>query len=139
MNPAEFMASFRGPIARAVPTVEAIYAAGHWLLEHERFADAAKVFRVMLRAAPTDERGWLALGACHEGIEQPRIALELYGAGTAISNASVRCHLARARVLRALGHDGEADDALDAAEVAAVARDEDELLELVEGEKGRAS
>jgi Flp pilus assembly protein TadD len=138
MDTAQFLASMRGQSAStvAVPTVEAIYATGHYLLEQERFADAAKVLRVMLHAAPSDERGWLALGECHERIDQPRIALELYGTGCAIAAPSVRCQLARARVLRALDRDAEADVAMEAAELAADQRQDEDLVALVEREKG---
>jgi hypothetical protein len=141
MDPAQFLASMRAPAAStgAVPTVEAIYATGHWLLDRERFADAAKVFRVMLHAAPRDERGWLALGQCHEHIGQPRIALELYGTGSVLAAPSARCQLARARALRALDHDDEADQAIEAAEHAATLRDDEELVALVACEKGARS
>ncbi|NVL83730.1 tetratricopeptide repeat protein, partial [Escherichia coli] len=61
-----------------IPSVEALYATGHWLLTAERFADAAIVFRMMAVAAPSDERAWLALGSCHEGIGQVAIAASLY-------------------------------------------------------------
>jgi Flp pilus assembly protein TadD len=62
-------------MAPLVPSVEALYAAGHWLLTTERFADASVVFRTMALAAPSDERAWLALGSCHEGIGQLEIAI----------------------------------------------------------------
>ncbi len=137
MNPAEFFASVRRVGAPSVPTVEAIYAAGHWLLEQERFADAAKVFRVMLHAAPRDERGWLALGECHERIDQPRIALELYGTGAALAEHPARCQLGRARVLRKLDREDEADVALDTATYAASEMGDDELVALVENERQR--
>jgi tetratricopeptide (TPR) repeat protein len=122
-------------------TIEAIYAAGHWLLSRERVADAAEVFRVMLKAAPRDERAWLGLGECHERISQLLIALELYGAGTVVAaNAgapSVRCFLARARILSKVGRDAEA--ALDAADAAAEQAGDDELLALARRERARLS
>ena len=140
MEAAQLMASLRVPVStKGVPTVEAIYAAGHWLLEEQRLADAAKVFRVMLHAAPHDERAWLALGECHERRDQLRIALELYGAGSALSAPSVRCQLARARVLRALDRDDEADQAFEAAAQAAFDRDDDELVALVARASGLSS
>jgi tetratricopeptide (TPR) repeat protein len=121
--------------------VEAIYAAGHWLLCHERIADAAEVFRVMLKAAPRDERAWLGLGECHERIAQPLIALELYGAGMVVAGApeapSVRCFLARARTLSKVGRDAEG--ALDAADAAAEKTGDDELIALVRRERARLS
>jgi tetratricopeptide (TPR) repeat protein len=142
MDSVQFLAELRGSegvpaYPPGVPTVEAIYAAGHWLLSRERFADAAKVFRVMLHAAPADERSWLALGECHERIGQHRIALELYGTGAVLAGAAVRCHLARARALRVLDRDDEADAAMEKAEQVAAERDDEELITLVLREKGR--
>ncbi len=57
---------------------EAFYAAGHWLYSQRRFEDAVTVFRAVIRLAPSDERGWLALGACHEALDRHDVALELY-------------------------------------------------------------
>jgi tetratricopeptide (TPR) repeat protein len=134
----------RGSLEGAQPndtTIEAIYAAGHWLLSRERVADAAEVFRVMLKAAPRDERAWLGLGECHERISQPLIALELYGAGTVVAVAvgapSVRCFLARARMLSKVGRDAEG--ALDAADAAAERAGDDELIALARRERARLS
>jgi hypothetical protein len=132
----------RGDAARPA-TIEAIYAVAHWLLSRERTADAAKVFRVMLRAAPRDERGWLGLGLCHERIDQLRIAAELYGAGSVIAggacSVSVRCLVARARVFASIGRDAEIDSILAVAERAAVAANDDDLVALVAGERARTS
>jgi hypothetical protein len=118
-----------------------MYATGVWLLAHERVQDAARIFRKLLLAAPSDERGWLGLGECHERIEQPRIAAELYGAGSVVAGAggarSVRCLLARARVLAGLGLD--ADRELEAAERWADVQGDDELSRLVAGERRRLS
>ena len=99
----------------AIPSsaIEALYATGHWLLEQSRFADAATVFQLMARAASNDERAWLALGACHEGIGQHGIAAELYTIGTVVAEPSARCKIARGRALRELGR---SDDALAAFE-----------------------
>jgi hypothetical protein len=122
-------------------TIEAIYAAGHWLLSRDRVAEAAEVFRVMLKAAPRDERAWLGLGECHERISQPLIALELYGAGTIVAVTagaqSVRCFLARARILSKVGRD--ADGALDAADAAADQAGDEELTALACRERARLS
>jgi len=141
MDTVQFLAELRGNDVPAYPLgmskVEALYAAGHWLLSQERFVDAAKIFRMMLRLAPSDERSWLALGTCHERIGQHRIALELYGTGSVLGVAAVRCHLARARTLRVLDRDDEADAAMDRAEQLAAESDDDELVTLVLREKGR--
>ena len=89
----------------------------------------------MLRSAPDDERSWLALAACHERVGQFRIALELYGAGAAVVPTSVRCQIARARLLRQLGRDSEADDALGRASEVASDLGDDELVRFVEAER----
>ena len=95
--------------------VETLYATAHWLLSEERPRDAACVLRAMVLTAPRDERGWLGLGACHEALGQPEIALEMYGTGRVFAQPSVRCEIARARIFRAMGRDDAADDALDTA------------------------
>jgi tetratricopeptide (TPR) repeat protein len=138
MELAELRAQMGLP-APAVPTVEAIYATGHWLFAREEWANAAKVFRVMIHTAPRDERGWLALGECHERIEQPLIALELYGAGSVVAAPSARCDLARARTLRELDRDDEADEAFARAEQLAAEGDDEDLVALARREKGRAA
>jgi Flp pilus assembly protein TadD len=74
MNP-QFSGAPDGPPLTAV---EAFYAAGHWLYSQRRFEDAVTVFRAVIRLTPTDERGWLALGACHEALDRHDVALELY-------------------------------------------------------------
>jgi Flp pilus assembly protein TadD len=84
--------------------IEAIYAIGHTLLEQQRAVEAAKVFRVMLRLVPTDERGWLGLGACHEEVDDLELASELYGTGWTVAQPpSARCLSALSRVVRLLG------------------------------------
>jgi hypothetical protein len=89
--------------------VDALYATGHWLYCQERPTDAATVFRAMLLCKPHDERGWLALAACHELLTQTDLALDLYAVGCKIAEPAARCHLARARLLRRLERDAEAD------------------------------
>jgi hypothetical protein len=118
--------------------VETLYAVGYWLHANERYADAAGAFRVLLQAAPTEERSWLAVGECHEKAGQLRIALELYGSGTVAASPAPRCMLARARVLRALDRDGDADEAFDQAEALANDVGDDELARLIDQER-RAS
>ena len=113
---------------------DALYAVGYRLLDNEHVTDAANVFRVLLRAAPTDERGWLALGRCHERVDQWRIALELYAAGAIAAEPSARCHLARARVLRVLGDTAAAEEAIEAAAVCAEGTDDYDLIELIGAE-----
>jgi Flp pilus assembly protein TadD len=91
--------------------IEAIYAIGHALLEQHRAHEAVKVFRVMMRLAPTDERAWLGLGMCHEELDQIDIASELYGVGSMVAQPpSARCLSALARTQRLLGNGQVADD-----------------------------
>jgi tetratricopeptide (TPR) repeat protein len=117
--------------------VEALYATGHWLYSQDRIAHAVTVFRAMIHIAPEDERGWLALGACHEAHDQQDIALELYATASAVARAAPRCDVARARILRARGMTEEAREALEeASRIADETRDSDLRL-LVAGERGR--
>jgi len=115
--------------------IEALYATGHWLYSKERFNHAQSVFRALIHIAPEDERGWLALGACHEALDQFDIALELYVAAGSVVPTAPRCELARARILRRRGLTREARDAVEeAARIADELRD-DELRALVAAER----
>jgi tetratricopeptide (TPR) repeat protein len=118
--------------------IEALYATGHWLYSQLRIEQAMPVFRAMIHLAPDDERGWLALGACHEAADQSDIALEIYGGATAVAPAAPRCELARARLLFARGMAREAREALaEAARIAEQLRDDD-LRALVAMERRRS-
>lgn len=68
--------------------VDALYAAGHWLHERERHADAADCFRAMLLLAPNDARGWLGLARSHELAGHDDIAGELYAMLETVQRAS---------------------------------------------------
>lgn len=117
--------------------IEALYATAKWLLDENRTIDAIHVFRAMLVAAPIDERGWLGLAACHEMLGQSSIALDLFAYGAATCGG-VRCHVGRARLLRALGRDDEAEAALDAAESALSSSHDDAEHALVAYERRAA-
>jgi Flp pilus assembly protein TadD len=117
--------------------IEALYATGHWLYSQQRYAHAVTVFRAMIHIAPNDERGWLALGACHEVEDQADIALELYVAASAVAVAAPRCELARARILRSRGRDDEARGAINAASRLAEELRDDDLRALVAEERWR--
>src|SRR5580692_10993833 len=125
------------PLALVDPArgIEALYTTAHWLLSEGRAADAACVLRAMALVAPTDERSWLALGACHEALGQPDLALEMYGTGRVLARPSVRCDLARARVLRVKGRDEDADVADESAAMAAETLEDEALIDLVGREK----
>jgi tetratricopeptide (TPR) repeat protein len=133
------MTSTASPASPASPSpspgaVEALYATGHWLYSRDRFAHAQSVFRAMIHLAPDDERGWLALGACHEALGQAGIALELYTAAAGETQAP-RCQLARARILRRRGLEGEAHAALREADRLAEHRCDYEVRRLVAVER----
>jgi tetratricopeptide (TPR) repeat protein len=118
--------------------VEAFYAAGHWLYTQDRFADAATVFRAIIRLAPHDERGWLALGACHEALERHDVALELYDQARRVASAAPRCGIAQARIFRARGQDSDAREAFAEAARLAEQIDDEELHALVAAERSRS-
>lgn len=117
--------------------LDALYATGHRLHAQGRYREAAPLFRAMVMGATADERGYLALGACHEGLEQPMVALEIYGAAT-IAAVAPRCWLARARLLRSLGRDDEAHDAIAEADLLAEALDDESVRALVVAERGES-
>jgi hypothetical protein len=117
---------------------EAIYAFAYTMLETDRIDEAVSAFRVLVRFAPTDERAWLGLGACHERLDQPDVAAELYGAGAVIASPpSARCHLALARVARASGEPIVAREHLELA-ATLIEAGETELSAIVEDERRRA-
>ena len=94
--------------------IDALYAIGHSLIDTDRWEDAAKVFRVMLRLHPEDERPWLGLGHCHEQLGEDDIASEIYGAGAAVlMHRSPRCFLALSRIRRRMKDHDLADESLD--------------------------
>jgi len=110
--------------------IEGLYACGHALFTQQRWSDAAGVFRAMVVSAPSDERGWLALGMCHEAAGHIAIALEMWSVAMQAGPA-VRCAIARAKVLRELGRDDEADVVLEAAQAVLAERDDEELETLL--------
>ena len=123
------------PEATRARALDALYATGHWLLTNVRARDAASVFRGMIVLAPEDERGWLALGACHEALKHTQLALDIYGTSQAMNRTAVRSRLARARLLSGLGRDDEAALARASAEEIADAIGDLELVGLVSVEQ----
>ena len=115
--------------------VEILYTTGFELHAQERYRDAAQVFQIMLQAAPTDERGWMALADCHEKLGQRYIALELFSAGTIAAEPAPRCMLSRFRILYDLNRSQEADEAYDTALELAAAADDDDLTKLIQNER----
>jgi tetratricopeptide (TPR) repeat protein len=119
--------------------VEVLYALGHWLLTEQRHKDAADTFRVMTLTKPDDERGWLALGTCHEAIGQKLIASELYKIGTTIAAPAIRCTIARGRVLRDLEQIDLAMEAFEEAHDLALSIGDDELARMATYERSMPS
>ena len=115
--------------------LDALYATGHWLLGQARYKDAADVFRAMAQAEPKDERSWLGLGQAHEGAKHTVIAKEMYVTGVTLARGG-RCAIALARVLREVGHDDSAAEAIDFAAQVADENDDDALAALVKYERG---
>ena len=133
------LASLLSPATVTPEALDALYALGHQLLlQSDAPRSALPIFRVMLACAPTDERAWLGIGECHLRLDETDIALEIFGAATVASKRSARCHIARARILRAEGRRRDAEDALDEAVAIADANDDDELVAIVLRER-RAS
>jgi Flp pilus assembly protein TadD len=115
-------------------TADTLYGAGYWLLEQRRPEDAKHVFRTMLVLAPSDERAWLALGACHEETHETEKAARLYALAPIACGSALRCLVAHGRVLRKLARDDEADEIYaKAAELAADA-DDAELAAIIAAE-----
>lgn len=71
--------------------IESLYTTGYWLYSDLRIEKAMPVFRAMIHIAPNDERGWLALGACHEIHAQRDIAREVYAAGVVVAGNAPLC------------------------------------------------
>ncbi len=115
---------------------DALYAFAHTMLEADRLEQAVQAFRVLVRFAPTDERAWLGLGACHERLEQEDVAEELYGAGSIVAcPPSARCLLALARLARRRGDTQTALEHIEAASEITAGGEERELSALVEYER----
>lgn len=112
--------------------IAALYRTGHHLLQTGNPKRAASIFRSMITAAPEDERGWLALGVCHEEVEQPEVALEVYRSASFILTRAARCELACARLLRKNGDDELASTFYELAREHA--EDDDELCALIDAE-----
>lgn len=114
--------------------VEALYALGHWLLSSARTEDAAIVFRTLVVSAPEDERGWLAMGVCHEKLGQLEVARHIYSSARITVPASCRCQFALARLCRILG-DESAPDELEKAEAIAEEQGDDECIAMIQNER----
>lgn len=110
--------------------IAALYRTGYHLLNNGNPKRAASLFRAMITAAPEDERGWLALGVCHEQVEQRDVAIEIYRSASFVLPAAARCELACARLLRDRGDQEDSDEFLARAKEHA----DDDVAQLLERE-----
>jgi tetratricopeptide (TPR) repeat protein len=116
--------------------LDRIYTLGLELHAVGRYEDAASAFRMFLLHVPAEERGYLALGRCHEALGEEMIALEIYEAAIGSALTSAHAHLARGRILLDLGQNEEADMAFDDAERAAQGEYDDFIETLIAFERG---
>ena len=117
---------------------DTLYSTGFWLLEQERPHDAVHVFRTMLALAPSDERGWLALGESHERMNEVDKSTRLYRLGVAACGGSARLLVAFARAARKLGRDEQSLESYDQAFEIALERDDEQLVRIIEAERSAA-
>lgn len=99
--------------------VEAVYAIGHAYYAREDFRRAADVFRLLVLTRPQEARGWTALGACHDAVDEPEHAEALYEAALLAPLGDVdrdRARVFLARLLASQGRDEEARAHVDALE-----------------------
>jgi len=120
-----------GHFAVSTSSIESLYKTAHWLVQSERYEDAACVFRAMMIGRPEDERGWLGLGACHEQMGDKDMALDLYETARTIASPAPRCELARAKILLERGEWRGAQSALSEAISIAPAEAANEIADLV--------
>jgi hypothetical protein len=114
--------------------IEALYTTGYWLLASDRFEDAADVFRAMCMVQESDERGWLGLGAAHEGADHETVAVQIYVTGFRITQSG-RVAVALARALKKLGQDDDFERTLDEARELAERNDDEELMAIIANER----
>ena len=106
---------------------DSLYATAHSMYESEPVR-AISLFQLLAKLRPTDERGWLGTGACHEAVEADDVALSIYTFGQGAAR-SARCAAARARVLAKLGRVDDAAEVIDHALTLSWGDDDADLLE----------
>ncbi len=106
---------------------DSLYATAHSMYEAEPLR-AISLFQLLAKLRPTDERGWLGTGACHEAVDADDVALSIYTFGQGAAR-SARCVAARARLLLKLGRACDATDAVEYALTLSWSDDDTELLE----------
>jgi tetratricopeptide (TPR) repeat protein len=99
--------------------VEAVYAIGHAYYAREDFRRAADVFRLLVLTRPQEARGWTALGACHDAVDETEQAEALYEAALLAPLGDKdrdRARVFLARLLASQGRDDEARTHVEALE-----------------------
>jgi Flp pilus assembly protein TadD len=91
--------------------VEAVYAIGHTYYAREDFRRAADVFRLLVLTRPQEARGWTALGACHDAVDEVEQAEALYEAALLAPLGEVDRDRARVFLARLLASQGRLDEA----------------------------
>lgn len=92
---------------------QALYAIGHGAYEQGRYADALKMFCLLVACDPLEARYLLALGAAAQELGLYEHALQQYAAAAALQLDSPRPLLHGAECLYALGRRRDALDMLD--------------------------
>lgn len=91
--------------------VEAVYAIGHAYYARDDFRRAADVFRLLVLTRPQEARGWTALGACHDAVDEAEHAEALYEAALLAPLGDVDRDRARVFLARLLASQGRHDEA----------------------------
>jgi len=103
------------PPSRAA-LAERCYGAGFRALAEGDLNAGARWFGLLTLLEPRRERSWAGLAVAHERSGRLPLAASLYAVGQRLSGASAWLELGRARTLRALGREREAEQAFDNAE-----------------------
>ncbi len=98
---------------------EAVYAIGHAYYAREDFRRAADVFRLLVLTRPQEARGWTALAACHDAVDDVEHAEALYEAALLApigEHERDRARVFLARLLASQGRTAEAREHVEAIE-----------------------
>ncbi|HEU5075684.1 MAG TPA: hypothetical protein VFU02_15935 [Polyangiaceae bacterium] len=109
-----FSTSVGLPPSRAA-VAERCYAAGFRALAEADLGAGARLFGLLVLLEPRREQSWAGLAVAHERNGRLALAEALYAVGQRMCGASAWLELGRARALRGLGRDPEAEQAFDSA------------------------
>lgn len=106
------------PASRGV-LAERCYASAYRALEAGELSNARRLFGLLTLLEPRQERSWIGLSVSQERSGRQHAAAALYTLGSrAVGGDSAWLALGRARCLRALGRQHDAEQAFAAAEAA---------------------